>query len=224
LVDQIVRLSIRYGIVTPYTSYLVTEPTALGVEAQDDIANFAFEKMKSTPMAVSGADAFERAAAEGEFRAADVPLDLEGDALDVVRIAGSRTYRLVNGVWIDTAFDPDSMSTTKVSFLSDDYFALADARSDLGAAFALGPNVIALADGVAYEVIDADFEGDPVEIPASPPEEVEDITAIEEPAPSIREEEKRSRDITLPCPGFAFTLGLVVVPWLQRKHGASQMG
>ena len=32
------RLSIRYGIVTPYTSYLVTEEMALGAEAQDRIA------------------------------------------------------------------------------------------------------------------------------------------------------------------------------------------
>ena len=37
-VDQIVRLSIRYGIVTPYTSYLVTEPAALGAAEQDRIA------------------------------------------------------------------------------------------------------------------------------------------------------------------------------------------
>ncbi|HZD56368.1 MAG TPA: VIT domain-containing protein, partial [Anaerolineales bacterium] len=35
-VDQIVHLSIRYGIVTPYTSYLVTE-TPLGAEAQERI-------------------------------------------------------------------------------------------------------------------------------------------------------------------------------------------
>ena len=36
-IDQIVKLSIRYGIVTPYTSYLVTEDMALGAEAQKQI-------------------------------------------------------------------------------------------------------------------------------------------------------------------------------------------
>ncbi|NIS79793.1 MAG: VWA domain-containing protein [Anaerolineales bacterium] len=224
LVDQIVRLSIRYGIVTPYTSYLVTEPTALGVEAQDDIVNFAFEKMMNEPMAVTGADAVERAAAEGEFREATVPLAPQGSAQDVVRIAGSRTYRLINGVWIDTTFDPDTMSTTRVSFLSDDYFALADARADLRAAFALGPNVIAMADGVAYEIIDAEFEGDPIEIPESLPEDTEEGSTIDVPSPSVREPKERGRELTLPCPGFVFTIGLVFVPWLQRKHDGTERG
>jgi Ca-activated chloride channel family protein len=33
-IDQIVKLSIRYGIVTPYTSYLVTEQQPLGAGGQ----------------------------------------------------------------------------------------------------------------------------------------------------------------------------------------------
>ncbi|MEE8568933.1 MAG: VIT domain-containing protein, partial [Anaerolineales bacterium] len=74
LVDQIVKLSIRYGIVTPYTSYLVTEPMALGREAQEGIANDAYEKMLTTPTMVSGQAAVERAAAESSFSEAEVPL------------------------------------------------------------------------------------------------------------------------------------------------------
>ena len=29
-----------------------------------------------------------------------------GQAADIVRVVGTRTFRLVDGVWIDTAFDP----------------------------------------------------------------------------------------------------------------------
>ncbi|HLF36803.1 MAG TPA: VIT domain-containing protein, partial [Anaerolineales bacterium] len=72
LVDQIVRLSIRYGIVTPYTSYLVTEPEALGADAQEDLAARAFSDLLGTPTAVSGEAAVQRAAEEGQILRSDV--------------------------------------------------------------------------------------------------------------------------------------------------------
>ncbi|MBU2611390.1 MAG: hypothetical protein KJ606_10675, partial [Chloroflexi bacterium] len=58
-----------------------------------------------------------------------------------------------------------TMQTTKVAFISDDYFALADSRPELAAAFALGLRVIALSDSVAYEVVDSDTPTAPVQIP-----------------------------------------------------------
>ncbi|MEK6588070.1 MAG: VWA domain-containing protein, partial [Chloroflexota bacterium] len=104
IVDQIVRLSIRYGIVTPYTSYLVTEPQALGAAAQEEMALRAFSALASTPLAVSGEAAVQRAADEGDIMRADVPVLPN---VDLVKVVGSRTFTLVDGVWIDTAFDPD---------------------------------------------------------------------------------------------------------------------
>lgn len=218
LVDQIVKLSIRYGIVTPYTSYLVTEPMALGREAQEGIANDAYEKMLTTPTMVSGQAAVERAAAESSFSEAEVPLALSGAAADVVRLAGSRTFRLVDDVWIDTAFDPDTMTTTKVPFLSEDYFALADARPDLGDAFALGSRVIAFAGGVAYEVVGAEEAGDPVTLPPtieSP--EVHDLPTEVSPVPPTSGTDQGS-GFSLPCPGFAIVIGLAVVPLVRRRR------
>jgi Ca-activated chloride channel family protein len=217
LVDQIVKLSIRYGIVTPYTSYLVTEPHALGVEAQNDIADFAFEEMLSAPTIVSGESAVQRAADEGFFTKAEVPIGPSGEALDVVRIAGAQTFRLIDGVWIDTRFDPDTMTTIKVPFLSDDYFALADVRSELAVAFALGQHVIAFADGEVYEIVEADQAGDEVEIP-------DPIIEEEEPAsPRIGDSDRspsrddRGQEITLPCPSFPIVLGLAAFPMVWGK-------
>jgi hypothetical protein len=77
------------------------------------------------------------------------------EASDLVRIIGSRAYVFSNGVWVDTAFDPQQMQTVKVAFLSDDYFALSSSRPDLAAAFALGEKVIALSQGTAYEIMPA---------------------------------------------------------------------
>jgi Ca-activated chloride channel family protein len=220
VIEQIVRLSIRYGIVTPYTSYLVTEPEALGADALEGIVADEVQRMLAAPTAVSGEAAVEQSAAASGFGGADVPVAPPSEAADLVRIAGSRTFRLVDGVWIDTAFDPDSMTTLKVAFASEDYFALAASRPDFAAAFALGDRVIVLAAGEAYEVVASDEAGDPITIPpARAPGSDEQAPAPEHP---IREESAPDRSpsgFSLPCPGSAMLLGIVAVPWARRRRG-----
>jgi Ca-activated chloride channel family protein len=215
LVDQIVKLSIRYGIVTPYTSYLVTEPMALSREEQEGIANEAYSKLLNTPTAVSGQAAVERAAAESAISDAAVPMAISGDAADIVRLAGAKTFRLVDGVWIDTAYDPDTMSTKKVPFLSEDYFELADARSEFGDAFALGERVIILVGDIAYEVVGVDDAGDAITIPSAPTNETEE--EIEELEPPAVESESGGGS-NMVCPGSAFAITMAAIPFAKSRR------
>lgn len=220
VVDQIVRLSIRYGIVTPYTSYLVTEPSALGAEAQGQIASDAYKQMLAAPTQAAGQAAVERAAGESALGGAQAPVAPSGEAANVVRLAGARTFTLVDGVWVDTAFDPQTMTTKRVPFASSDYFALAAAREDLAAAFALGPRVIALSDGVAYEVVASDEPGDVIEVP--PAETTQDPAGLP-PAATAEPAQAPRPSSGLPCPGAALALGLAVLPAgrLIRRRRAS---
>ncbi|MGH2619260.1 MAG: VWA domain-containing protein, partial [Anaerolineales bacterium] len=213
LVDQIVRLSIRYGIVTPYSSYLVTEPQALGAEAQEDLAVRAFTDLMGTPTAVSGEAAVQRAADEGQILRSDVAFAPD---YDVVKVVGTRTFKLVHGVWIDTQFDPQDDETIQVPFLSADYFRLADSRSELGAALALGPRVIVVFDGVAYEVVDSSAFGDPLELPAEqprqesiPPSEIDPGAQPDQPA-------------GLPC--LAALFGVAFLPLRRRIKSGLELG
>jgi len=48
------------------------------------------------------------------------------------------------------------MQTTPVKFLSVDYFTLLGEKPELAEAFALGDQVIAISDGIAYEVLPSD--------------------------------------------------------------------
>jgi hypothetical protein len=73
---------------------------------------------------------------------------------------------MADNVWTDTRYDPD-LPTTKVAFLSEDYFALAAVHPDLAAALALGERVIVVWEGVAYEVVGADEAGDEFALPAT---------------------------------------------------------
>jgi Ca-activated chloride channel family protein len=184
-IDQIVRLSIEYGIVTPYTSYLVTEPKALGAEAIGQIAADALETWRSQPTQASGQAAVERSAAESALGGANIAPAPSGEAAEVVRLAGGRTFRLVDGVWTDTGFDPQAMRTLDVAFLSPDYFALAAWRPDLGAALALGERVTVVVDGTAYRIIGSGERGDALQLPAPEIEEEVAPTGMQaEPEPA----------------------------------------
>jgi Ca-activated chloride channel family protein len=215
-VDQIVRLSIRYGIITPYTSYLVTEPSAIGFEAQDEIVADALQDYMAAPMAVTGEEAVGRAAAESEIREAGVAPNLSKDEAELVQFAGTRTFRWVEGVWVDTTYDPGSMHTLKVPFLSEDYFALATSRSDIGAALALGTKVIVVTEDATYEIVDEGEHGDAIIIPE--PLSAEDMDSVEDEItvyPEGKSPSESGRSFSLPCPGTSL-MGLMSLVFVAK--------
>jgi Ca-activated chloride channel family protein len=171
IIDQIVRLSIRYGIVTPYTSYLVTDKVPLGEAEQQRLANETFGQIQAMPTAApAGQAAVQSAVDAGAMQGAASAPELKGEASQTVRVLGSRTYVFSEGKWIDTAYDPDTMQTTQIEFLSPKYFALVAGNPELADAFALGEQVIALSDGVVYEVIPSNTTVQPVKVtPTSTP-------------------------------------------------------
>ena len=215
-VDQIVRLSIRYGIVTPYTSYLVTEPAALGAAEQDRIAQDQLRQMQAQAAAPSsGQAAVEKAAGQGSMAEAQAPAQAETNAAGQVRIVGSRTFVLSDGKWVDTAFDPQHMQTVKVAFLSEDYYALVKSRPDLAAAFALGQAVIAFSDGVLYEVVPTGTNVPPVDVPpvdlpptqpSAPTAPIPAATRVPsiQPTPVV----PKASSVSFPCLGWLMPLAL----------------
>ncbi len=172
-VDAIVELSVRYGIITPYTSFLIEEENILTAEGQDEAA----EKFMAMPTApVVGAPAVMEAEAQADMRGAESAGGgmMPHEAAQVVRLVGSKTFVLQDGVWTDTTFDPSRMSTTQVGFGSDGYFDLLAARPEWGAYFALGERVIFVAEGTAYEVVEG--EAAPVQVPPTHTPEPEQPT------------------------------------------------
>ena len=160
-IDQIVRLSIRWGIVTPYTSYLVTDDAPFGEDAIGEISRQATRSAQSTTAPVSGEAAFGAADVAASMADSDhAALPLEQYA-DLVRIAGGRTFRLSDGVWIDTTYDPEMVSV-QVPFGSDEYFTLAAASAAIADALTVGSSVTIVHDGIAYRVVGPDQPGDPL--------------------------------------------------------------
>ena len=169
LVQSVVNLSIRYGIITPYTSYLIEEEDILTQSGRRIIVEEEMAEAEGAPAAVSGAEAVEEAAAAGEMADAEAPLALptpgeDGSGATVEsdrpapQLVGSKTFVYRDGVWIDTAYDAESQAPEQVGFASDAYFELMEAAPALGEYLALGPRVLVVYEGVAYEIVEG--EGD----------------------------------------------------------------
>ena len=188
----------------------------LGEAEQSRIADDEFANMEAQSLApASGQDAVEKAAEQGALADADVPIASSNEAVDAIHNLGARSFVNIDGVWVDTGFDPENMQSVKVAFLSDDYFALAAARPELAAAFALGERVIAFADGNYYEVLGSDAEGEAVVIPSAP--ESEEVTSGEE--SSLEEDQAADSVSALSCESaIALLTILPLLTWARRRH------
>lgn len=185
-VDAIVKLSIQYGIITPYTSFLIEEQDFLTGEGRDEAAEEWISEYSSGPAV--GAEAVEKADAESSLRSADSinqPVYSSGDPgqdsdLPVVRYIDNKTFWFQDGIWIDTAFEPAAGETLKIGFGSKAYFDLLSARPSLGKYLALGDRIIIVIDEIAYEIVEG--EGELESLPSQlsqPAEETRTNTSVE---------------------------------------------
>jgi Ca-activated chloride channel family protein len=172
--DEIVDLGTRYGIVTPYTSYLALEPqqtsnlytvTPSASPAPRRSANRGFlgglnaESNKNaapanTPPVVSidtGAAAVQQSKRSREQMDAE---KLKDDTRqDAVQRVGGKTFYLIDGVWTDSEFKAEAkLPVTVLTFGSDEYFALLKQNPKLASYFALGERVVVVFDGRVYRV------------------------------------------------------------------------
>jgi hypothetical protein len=69
-----------------------------------------------------------------------------------IKVVATKTFVLRSGVWTDTTYDPERTRVTRVQFGSTAYFDLLAKHPEWGKYLALGQEVIAVADGVAYQI------------------------------------------------------------------------
>jgi Ca-activated chloride channel family protein len=177
--DEVVDLGTRYGIVTPYTSYLALESDeATQVTAGNRPAN---GRRRDNNFSLGGADA---SAAPGATSAARAPVPKEAarattgavavqqskrdraqqETIRVeaeassggMRSVGGKTFYLREGVWTDAEFKAEArVPETTLVFGSDEYFALLKREPRLADFFALGERVVVLYQGRVYRVTTA---------------------------------------------------------------------
>lgn len=162
LVQAVTELSLQYGIVTPYTSYLVLEPALLdlsaGASGQPTAPLLALpDAVQLQSESAAAADRMYAAPAAGEAAVAASQARIELQQAETVRqtpsemrYAGGRSFVLRAYVtaedgsrlalWVDTQYD-EAMEMTTIEFGSDAYFALLD-DPDMAQWLAISPELI----------------------------------------------------------------------------------
>ncbi len=165
LINEVIALATRYGIVTPYTSFLVEEPAlALSSAGREQLGRNLQTPQLPGPAATaapsllmpdrSGAAAVQKAVTEKELReseqAAELPAGVTGG--QPVRHVGDRTFVWYQGAWVDTLFDADRMKPESVTFGGPRYFDMLQAHPEIGPYLALGERVIIVLAGQAFAI------------------------------------------------------------------------
>jgi Ca-activated chloride channel family protein len=165
LIDAVVALSKRYGIPTPYTSYLVEEtgpaikhPSpavwgGLGGGSKDlaSAGEWITGSEGRRPPASANELSVRESKAIGDLKRAAVARSPYGGG--AVRYVEGKTFRLAEGTWHDLALDDEADSpVVEVEFGTKDYFDLLREHPGLAPYFALGQKVEVLSGGVTYRV------------------------------------------------------------------------
>ncbi len=228
LVQSVVNLSIRYGIITPYTSYLIEEDDIFTQTGRESIvagemrlADEAFE----APLELE----VEEAAAQAEMVEAEAPIAAptmvagdgsksESDVQSLVEFVGSKTFVWRDGGWVDTAYEEDQHKLIEIDFAGEEYFELLSSTPEIGQYLALGQQVLVIHNGQAYQIV-AVLEDRPVEVPEQPGDSTLDQSPQSEPpkttavaaqvTPEFNGEQPPS-----PAPASNFCTALLALPGL----------
>jgi Ca-activated chloride channel family protein len=171
--DEIVDLGTRYGIVTPYTSYLALEDQrvsrayvggqpgmaggqpvtrrALGnLSAPKSVADAPGAVQQS--VTVTGGEEAIKLSKDAREQQDIIRVDSDKIQTTVRRVTG-KTFYLIDGVWTDSEFKAESnLPETVLVFGSDEYFALLKQNTKLGPYFSLSERVVVVLDGRVYRV------------------------------------------------------------------------
>jgi Ca-activated chloride channel homolog len=167
--DEILDLGTRYGIVTPYTSYLALEgrETTMVVPESRPIngrrtasAGFgvgnASKAAADTPSALNvvvGEEAVKQSKIERLQKEADRIQEVETSDTRAMKRVLSKTFHMRDGVWSDADFKADAgLPETTVTFGSEAYFELLNQKPKLAEYFALGERIVVVFEGRVYRV------------------------------------------------------------------------
>ncbi|HSE30723.1 MAG TPA: VIT and VWA domain-containing protein [Pyrinomonadaceae bacterium] len=164
--DEVVDLGTRYGIVTPYTSYLAleNEATTMNITPGASPSVTPMRQMRSSggglaapkaadARAVTGAVAVQESLRTRDQQRAEKLKEEDSSVSSVIRRAGGKTFYLRSGVWTDAEFSADTrLPETVLKFGSDEYFAILKQKPDLASYFSLGERVIVVFEGRVYRI------------------------------------------------------------------------
>jgi Ca-activated chloride channel family protein len=159
--DEVTDLGTRYGIVTPYTSYLATDGSFRQMR-EDEKSRLAAPAAKAM-RAQRGASAVQQSVQQNAMQS-NVSISMDGvkDSEQQVLVqnstasqfVGNKNFQDQNGVWVDSEYSTSTrLPEVSVKFGSDEYFDLVKRERGLGQYLALGEQVVVVWNGKVYRII-----------------------------------------------------------------------
>ncbi|MCX6571389.1 MAG: VIT and VWA domain-containing protein [Candidatus Aminicenantes bacterium] len=145
LVDEIGRLGLKYGIVTPYTSFLVTEKEAQALDAAAPAAREAI-----VGGVVGGVGAVRVAKATQAFKLEDRAAQV---ASERILYKDDKTFYFKDGVWTDSEYE-EGAPVTEFKFNSDAFYKLIVEKPGLAKYLSAGNKLVVVFEGVSYRIVD----------------------------------------------------------------------
>lgn len=159
--DEVTELGTRYGIVTPYTSYLATDGSMqAAVPGSADVVSVTAEASKALRVQ-SGAGAVRQSVVQNAQQSnIAVYARREKDSEQILiansqvsQFFGNKNFFNQSSVWVDSEFKPDAkMPETSVRFGSNEYFALVEKEPELAQYLSLGESVVVVWKNRVYRV------------------------------------------------------------------------
>ena len=160
--DEITELGTRYGIVTPYTSYLATDGTYRQMAEADRATGVINAPAAKAMRDQNGAFAVQQSVQQNAMQAnVSVYADKKKDAEKQVLVQNSVSSQFVanknfqnqNNVWVDAEYsDARKLPEVNVKFGSDEYFALINNERGLAQYLALGQQVVVVWRNKVYRI------------------------------------------------------------------------
>jgi Ca-activated chloride channel family protein len=145
LVDEIKRLGLKYGIVTPFTSFLVTEREAMTFDAASPAAREAIDSGRVTGVGAVRAAKATQGFKDGERAAQAVS--------ERILYKEDKTFYLKDGVWTDSEYRAGS-PVKEIAFDSDEFYRLLATKPGLAKYLSVGKKVVVVHEGIAYRIVD----------------------------------------------------------------------
>ena len=161
--DEVVELGTRYGLVTPYTSYLATDGSMANVRQDDaprarSVMSMGAAKAKER----SGADAVGLSTQQNAMQSNAMAVAVEGkdESEQIVlkntvnnQFVANKNFINQSGVWTDSDFAADSrLAEVTIKFASDEYFKLIERERELAPYLSLGDQVVIVWKGKVYRI------------------------------------------------------------------------
>ena len=165
LVDEVIELSKEYGVMTPYTSFLVLEPEEdqplrrpgervdLRPRARRPSLQFkseAFAPMPASAKKAVGHNAVARSQTIQQLKEVEVARKSEPEK---VKHVGGKTFYLTKGMWVDATYK-EEMEIKEVKCLSEEYFKLLRENPGMGKYLSIAQNLIIVFEDNCYKIVE----------------------------------------------------------------------